>query len=110
MMIECCIFKNKEKFIVGFELKGHADYADKGYDIICASTSVLVINTINAIEKFGKDECIVDQDEKTGTIFFKLTNHISEQTRVLLNALELGLLDICKTYGSKYLNVSYKEV
>ena len=34
---------------VGFSSKGHAGYADEGYDIICAAVSVLTVNTINSI-------------------------------------------------------------
>ena len=40
---------------VGFSSKGHAGYAEEGYDIICAAVSVLTVNTINSIEKFTDD-------------------------------------------------------
>ena len=41
---------------VGFQTAGHAGYADAGQDIVCAAASVLVINTMNAIEQFTEDD------------------------------------------------------
>ena len=34
---------------VDFVSKGHAGYAEEGYDIVCAAVSVLIINTVNSI-------------------------------------------------------------
>ena len=39
-----------------FLLFGHAEYADAGEDIVCAGISVLVINTINALGMFTKEQ------------------------------------------------------
>ena len=36
---------------VTIEVKGHAGYADKGYDIVCASISMACIMTANLIDK-----------------------------------------------------------
>ena len=53
-MTEIVIFKKKKlDYTVGFETLGHAGYAKRGEDIICSATSVLVINTINSIEKYS---------------------------------------------------------
>lgn len=38
-MIKIVAFRNKEH--IGFEIKGHADYDDHGYDIVCAAVSIL---------------------------------------------------------------------
>ena len=37
---------------MGFDLEGHAGYSEAGTDIVCAAVSVLVINTINAVEMY----------------------------------------------------------
>ena len=56
-MIHVTIFQNKYKECVGFQTEGHAEYADPGQDIVCAAASILVINTINAIEEFTHSFC-----------------------------------------------------
>ena len=37
-------------------IKGHAGYAEEGYDIICAAVSALTVNTINSIEQFTEED------------------------------------------------------
>ena len=53
-MIHVTIYENDRKECIGFQTKGHAEYAKMGQDIVCAAVSVLVINTMNAIEDVYK--------------------------------------------------------
>ncbi|AGL90314.1 Putative ribosome-associated protein [Candidatus Phytoplasma australiense] len=47
-------FKKKEnEKIVTIEVCGHALYAPKGRDIVCASVSTAIIVTLNALEMLG---------------------------------------------------------
>ena len=55
-MIDVTLFQNDSGDYVGFRMTGHAEYAEYGSDIVCAAVSVLVINTINSVEKFTDDE------------------------------------------------------
>ena len=74
----------------GFTLKGHAEYAEYGYDIVCSavtSNAIGVDNSLNLLAKVefeseigqeGLIECIVKEDclnDKTDLLFehFKLT-------------------------------------
>ena len=43
-MIKVSIYKNENNVITGIKLTGHAEYSEKGKDIVCAAVSVLVIN------------------------------------------------------------------
>ena len=54
-MTKIVIRKNNGRY-TGFTCSGHAGYADSGSDIVCASVSVLVINTINAMEAFAAEK------------------------------------------------------
>ncbi|MGJ5703120.1 ribosomal-processing cysteine protease Prp, partial [Staphylococcus equorum] len=36
--------------IYGYEVLGHDDYDDYGYDIVCASISTLIFTAINSLE------------------------------------------------------------
>lgn len=47
-MVKVKFFKKKEAFL-GFTVAGHADYDDKGRDIVCASVTSAVQMTINGI-------------------------------------------------------------
>ena len=107
-MIHVTIFQNKYKECVGFQTEGHAEYADPGQDIVCAAASILVINTINAIEEFTEDACTCDC--KDGMIeSWEFTSDVSAGTDLLMDALMLGLRNIVKSYGTDYLQVADTE-
>ena len=52
-MINIEIINNKT-----IKVKGHANYAEYGQDIVCASVSTAVYMSINQIEVFDKIQCI----------------------------------------------------
>ena len=97
--------------ITGFRTEGHAGYADAGYDIVCAATSVLVINTINSIDKFTEDDCEITTDEDNAVIqlMVRKSSHKSMELMVLLNALELGLSSVAAD-NPNYLSITFEEV
>lgn len=47
-MIQIKIVRKNES-ITGFVIEGHAQYAPRGQDIVCAAVSALSISTINSI-------------------------------------------------------------
>ena len=51
-MISIDIKKNNNK-IEEIIIKGHANYSDKGKDIVCAAVSAIATYSINLMEKFG---------------------------------------------------------
>ena len=53
------VYKNNDKVII----KGHANYADYGKDIVCASVSSIVITTVNGILEIDR-EAITYVEEK----------------------------------------------
>ncbi len=98
--------------ILGFKTEGHAGYSEAGSDIVCSAVSVLVINTINAVDMFTDAEFETQADEDNAVIYFMLKPHnseISSEVRVLLNALELGLSQIASG-NPEYLSISIEEV
>lgn len=104
-MINVSIYKNAENLITGFKISGHADYSVYGSDIVCASASALVINTINSIENFTSDRFELDQDEKKGFIEFHVISSASQNTNLLLCSLALGLQGITEEYSDKYIKI-----
>ena len=91
-----------------FISKGHAGYAQEGYDIVCAAVSVLVINTVNSLEAFTEDS--FEAEEADGYVSFKFTAPVSERGKLLMDSLVLGLTEIEHSYNNRYLTVKVKEV
>ena len=109
-MTTIIIRKTVKKEYVGLICMGHAGYAENEPDIVCAAVSVLVINTINAIEKLAGQKPEVLQNEETGFIRCDFKDSLNEKSILLMDAMVLGLQDISKTYGKKYLQVKFEEV
>ena len=89
-MTKVTIYKNFENECVGFDVIGHAGYAEEGEDIVCAAISVLVINTMNAIETFTEVTFSQSSDEENGAIRYRIEQPTKETT-LLLNTMILGL-------------------
>ncbi len=53
-------------------MQGHAGYAPRGSDIVCAAVSVLAQNTVNSIEHFTQDSFTADVDEENGGLYLKI--------------------------------------
>lgn len=93
----------------GFSCTGHADYAEEGYDIVCAAVSVLTVNTINSIEKFTDDA--FQAEAKDGMVRWKFTESpLSKEAKLLMDSLVLGLEDIQENYGKKYIKIIEKRL
>lgn len=113
-MIKVDIYRNQNKNICSFVLKGHADYAQSGSDIVCSAVSLLVFNTINSIKKFTNENVSYDMDEKKGyltCIFPDIKNNIdNHNVALLLDTMVFGLKSLELEYD-KYIIISdTKEV
>lgn len=105
-MIIAEIKKSGEDY-VSFSCKGHAGYAEEGYDIICAAVSVLTVNTINAIERFTEDT--FEAEAADGNVSWKFTMFpLSDKASLLMDTLVMGLEDIQESYGKKYIKIVKK--
>ena len=108
-MISITIFKQGEQY-TGFEFKGHAGFAKIGKDIVCAAVSAIVINTANSIEKFTSDQFSIDEGKNGGYLKMSFQEENSSELKLLLDSMCLGLEKIQEQYGSKYIELFYKEV
>ena len=106
-MISISIHRDSEGRAIGVCASGHAGFRRAGKDIVCAAISVLVINTINSIEALTEDAFRCDQDEKSATIDFVMTQEPSEQSLLLIQSLLIGIEWTQQNYGSKY--ITYTE-
>lgn len=56
-------YKKKEDHINYVKIKGHADYAEEGFDIVCASVSSIAITTVNALIKLDAKSVVYSEDD-----------------------------------------------
>lgn len=109
-MIRVRVYQNSDKVITGFDMNGHAGYAESGGDIICAAASMLVINTVNSLETLTKAAFGYDTDEPSGTIHFRFSELPSPEAQLLVQSMVLGLQTIAQDYGTKYIKIRFEEV
>ena len=89
---------------------GHAMYDKKGRDIVCAAASVLVINTLNAIEKLTDTKVVASSDATNGNILAVFSEPLDGGARLLLDAMVMGLEEIKRQYGKRYISFQVREV
>ena len=106
-MIEIEIIRKGDR-IISLTSKGHAGYAEEGYDIICAAVSVLSVNLVNSIEEFTEDG--MDVTSGDGLIELRLDGELSQEGQLLMRAYILGIQSVQKTYGNEYIELVFKEV
>lgn len=110
-MIQVTFIKNAFDETCGFWMKGHAEYAEPGEDIVCAGVSALVINTINSIEAFTEDVFADDvQKQEEDVVFFAISSSpVSEKSKLLLDSLILGLKGIEEDYGKQFIKLTLAD-
>lgn len=106
-MITITIIRKNGRY-TGFRSEGHAEYADEGYDIICAAVSVLTTNTANSIEALTSSE--VKASGKKGMLTCQFPEGLDEKGELLVDSMVLGLKDIEAAYGSSYIRLRFEEV
>ena len=96
-MIRVTFFYNDGFKIKGFELKGHAEYGEFGYDIVCSavtSNSIAVINSLDSLQKVSFE----DVKASEGHILCFVKDEDLEKSQLLLQHLRLALEEISREY------------
>ena len=99
-MINAKIFWQKKR-LIGFDVKGHADYAPHGEDIVCAAVSVLAITTVNSLlEQVGP---VMIKQSDSGLVSCRLpeddlTNEKEIKAQAILKTLLIGLNGVSMEY------------
>ena len=111
-MIHVTIYKNTDQMVNGFQVEGHAGYAGEGeFDVVCASVSMLTINTVNSIEEFTEDDFSCVEDPEGGLLAVHLQGTVSHDSEVLLKSLVLGFETLVNTDNySEFIDLTFEEV
>lgn len=103
-MINVKIFRYKDS-ISGFKIKGHANSAKYGEDIVCAAVSVLAQTSLMALVEvcgIDEDELYYQIDDKTGFLEVNLPRNLNiktlENSQIVLRTFELGVKSVIESY------------
>jgi len=96
-MIKVNYYYNDDFVLKGFCLKGHADFAEIGYDIVCSAVTSNAIAVINSLSKLQKVEFekVVGQE---GHIECIVKDEFIENSQLLLNHFNLAIEEIKREY------------
>ncbi len=103
-MIDVTLLIKKEKRL-GFAIKGHANFDQHGYDIVCAAVSILSYTAVNTLDYYEIDFDFFD-DEDEMKVSLKNSN---EKSEIILNNFEIGIKTLLTNYN-EYVNLNYREV
>lgn len=96
---ECC---------TGCSIKGHADYAEAGADIVCASVSSAVQTIANLMTEIYHLPVSAEENEETATILLRLTEpDASGAAERLFAGLELQMQLLAEAYPA---NIQLKHM
>ena len=107
-MITVTVSKKNNSY-VSFTSKGHAGYAEEGYDIICAAVSALD-NQHGEFPGTADEEIRLRQRRVTDSYLSLSLKPVSEEGTLLMDSLVLGLTEIENSYSKRYLKVKVREV
>ncbi len=95
-MIRLTLFENARGIPVGYRVRGHAGFADKGLDIVCAAASSLSVACANALESIcGITPGVTTAD---GLLEIRFPDGDSRDVQVILGVLRQGFSDLREQY------------
>ncbi len=110
-MITISLFRNKEQKMVHFSVSGHAGYAEKGADIVCASVTTAAFTAVNGLTDVAKIEALAEVRE--GYLSCRLPKVLSHKQReaadLLLESMVLTFENLQEQYAAYVTVKSYTE-
>ncbi|MBA2873648.1 ribosomal-processing cysteine protease Prp [Thermaerobacillus caldiproteolyticus] len=107
-MIKVEIERTDEGKIQAFTMKGHANFAERGQDIVCAGASAVSFGAVNSIIALANVQPRIMQGEEGGYLRCELPviedPAIEEKVQLLLEAMLVSLQTIERDYG-KYIRI-----
>ena len=89
-------YKKENNHINYVKISGHADYADEGFDIVCASVSSISITTVNAIIRIDSDS--INYKDEDGYLLINISKHSDTIDKLIDNMINL-LEELEKQYN-----------
>ena len=83
-------FNYKNEKFVSFEINGHAEYAEYGYDIVCSAITTATFTTVGILKRILSNNFLYT--EKEANIKFelkKIDNELNVVDQIILNYIEV---------------------
>ena len=110
-MIDITINRRESGRIQSFSISGHAFFAEKGNDIVCAGVSAVSIGTINAVHALTGITPKIEQ-KKDGFLNCVIPNDLSDETnekiQLLIEGMVVSLQTIEDQYG-QHIKITFKN-
>ncbi|RHW40626.1 ribosomal-processing cysteine protease Prp [Neobacillus notoginsengisoli] len=111
-MIDVTITRNETGLIRSFSISGHAFFAERGKDIVCAGASAVSIGAINAIHEMTGVVPLTEIDYDEGLLRCEIQDNLPAQERekiqVLLEGMYFQLKTIEEEYG-QHIRITFKN-
>ncbi len=105
-------FNAPQNVIKSFTMSGHANFAKKGSDLVCAGASAVSFGAVNAIMSLTDIKPEIEQGQDGGYLRCVIPDSISddaqEKVQLLLNSMLISLQTIERDYG-KYMKIILKH-
>lgn len=108
-MIKVTIKRNDQQAIDSFTITGHANFAKKGSDIVCAGVSAVSFGAVNSIISLLSVTPQIEQGGEGGylrcTFPSDIEETVQEKVQLLLEGMVVSLETIERDYGN-YITIS----
>ncbi|MCG3089239.1 ribosomal-processing cysteine protease Prp [Sporosarcina cyprini] len=107
-MIEVIITEQPSGRISSFEMKGHADFAEHGKDLVCAGASAVSFGSVNAIIALTGITPEIKQGSDGG--YIKVDFPVTEKDadiQLIVRAMIVSLQTIEQDYGN-HIQITFK--
>jgi large subunit ribosomal protein L27 len=109
-MIEVNIFEEPSGRIQSYEMKGHANFAEYGKDLVCAAASAVSFGAVNAIISLTGKTPEILQGAEGGylNVTFPESKENDHDTQLILKAMIVSLQTIEQDYG-QHIKISFNK-
>ncbi|QED48781.1 ribosomal-processing cysteine protease Prp [Cytobacillus dafuensis] len=110
-MINIAINRKSSGMIQSFTISGHAFFAERGNDIVCAGVSAVSVGAINAVHTLTGITPEIEQNEDgflRCVIPVNLPEETNEKIQLLLEGMVVSLQTIEEQYG-QHIKMTFKK-
>ncbi|MFX3674507.1 MAG: ribosomal-processing cysteine protease Prp [Paenisporosarcina sp.] len=111
-MIQVTIEQDQSGQVRSFEMKGHADFAEHGKDLVCAGASAVSFGALNAIITLTNITPDIQQGQDGGflKVLFpqNLNSKTNEQVQLLVQAMIVSLQTIEQDYA-QHIKITFNK-
>ena len=111
-MIKVTVIRDQSGLIHSFEMKGHANFAEHGQDLVCAGASAVSFGAVNAISVLTKTTPIIKQKGNGGYLYVEVPSienaDKAAQIQLILESMIVSLQTIEQDY-EKYIQITFKK-